>query len=64
MAATRDTALCVIAAALLVNAAAYTNHSVGGDAGWFFDSTTNKTSADYNAWAAKQTFSLGDYLSK
>ncbi|KAL7125853.1 hypothetical protein ABFS83_14G144000 [Erythranthe nasuta] len=68
-AATRATALCLIAAALLmlITAAAaasdtYTNHTVGGDAGWFFDSTTNKTSADYNAWSAKQTFNLGDYL--
>ncbi|KAI3449147.1 hypothetical protein Pfo_005812 [Paulownia fortunei] len=66
MAATKATALCLIVVALLINAAAaadaYTNHTVGGDAGWFFNSTTNKTSADYNAWAANQTFNLGDYL--
>ncbi|KAG6434445.1 hypothetical protein SASPL_106081 [Salvia splendens] len=63
MAATK---LRLIVAALLVIAAAaadaYTNHTVGGDAGWFFDSTTNKTSADYSAWAANATFNLGDYL--
>ena len=62
------TNLRLIVAALLVMAAAaadtYTNHTVGGDAGWFFDSATNKTSADYSAWAAKSTFNLGDYLSK
>ncbi|KAL0373573.1 UNVERIFIED_CONTAM: hypothetical protein Sradi_3273000 [Sesamum radiatum] len=66
MAATRAMALCLIVVALLINAAAaatfYSNHTVGGDAGWFFNSTTNKTSADYNAWAANQTFNLGDYL--
>ncbi|KAK6142872.1 hypothetical protein DH2020_023220 [Rehmannia glutinosa] len=66
MAAIKATAVRVIVVALLITAAAaadaYTNHTVGGDAGWFFNSTTNKTSADYNAWAANQTFSLGDYL--
>ncbi|KAG8363376.1 hypothetical protein BUALT_Bualt19G0015900 [Buddleja alternifolia] len=59
------TALSLIVVALLINAAAaatYTNHTVGGDAGWFFNSATNQTSADYNAWAANRTFSLGDYL--
>lgn len=40
----------------------YTNHTVGDAAGWFFNSTNNKTSTDYSAWAAKQTFNLGDYL--
>ncbi|XP_057805710.1 early nodulin-like protein 18 [Salvia miltiorrhiza] len=66
MAATKAAPLRLIAAALLVTAAAaadaYTNHTVGGDAGWFFDSTANKTSADYAAWAANTTFNLGDYL--
>ncbi|KAL2251689.1 cucumber peeling cupredoxin-like [Sesamum indicum] len=66
MAAPRAMALCLIEVALLIYAAAaatsYSNHTVGGDAGWFFNSTTNKTSADYNAWAANQTFNLGDYL--
>ncbi|KAK6141012.1 hypothetical protein DH2020_025250 [Rehmannia glutinosa] len=66
MAAIKATAVRMIVVALLITAAAaadaYTNHTVGGDAGWFFNSTTNKTSADYNAWAANQTFSLGDYL--
>ncbi|KAL1546455.1 lamin-like protein [Salvia divinorum] len=66
MAATKAATLRLIVAALLLIAAAaadtYTNHTVGGDAGWFFDSTTNKTSADYSAWAANTTFNLGDYL--
>lgn len=68
MAAIKATSFRLIVAALLVTAAAaadtYTNYTVGGDAGWFFDSTTNKTSADYAAWAANTTFNLGDYLSK
>ncbi|KAK4415983.1 hypothetical protein Salat_2705700 [Sesamum alatum] len=65
MAPTRAMALCLIVVALLINAAAassYSNHTVGGDAVWFFNPTTNKTSADYNAWAANRTFNLGDYL--
>ncbi|XP_047335271.1 cucumber peeling cupredoxin-like [Impatiens glandulifera] len=52
--------------ALVTTAAAvtdgYTNHTVGGDAGWLFNSTTKKTSADYKSWAVNQTFNLGDYL--
>ncbi|MCD7467624.1 hypothetical protein HAX54_005167 [Datura stramonium] len=59
--------LFLVAAALFFNAAAsqstgYTNHTVGGPAGWFFNIATGKASADYSAWAAKQTFNLGDYL--
>ncbi|CAN4111655.1 unnamed protein product [Withania somnifera] len=59
--------LFLVAVALFVNPAAsqstgYTNHTVGGPAGWFFNITTEKASADYSAWAAKQTFNLGDYL--
>lgn len=65
--------LNLLLAAVLINLAAaattspnvvYTNHTVGDAAGWFFNSTNNKTSTDYSAWAAKQTFNLGDYLSK
>nr|GMC82805.1 cucumber peeling cupredoxin-like [Ipomoea batatas] len=41
---------------------AYTNHTVGDGAGWFFNVTTEKTSADYSTWAATQTFNLGDFL--
>ncbi|GAB2271628.1 hypothetical protein Dimus_006459 [Dionaea muscipula] len=44
------------------NAAAYTNHTVGGSAGWFFNVTTNSSSANYSVWAANQTFNLGDFL--
>ncbi|KAJ4950430.1 hypothetical protein NE237_027262 [Protea cynaroides] len=52
---------------LLITAAAsattqYTNHTVGGNAGWFFNAATNSPSANYTKWAASQTFNLGDYL--
>lgn len=42
----------------------YTNHTVGGAVGWFFNSTTNTSATNYSVWAANQTFNLGDYLSK
>jgi hypothetical protein len=42
----------------------YINHTVGDNAGWFFNSTTNTTATNYSSWAASQTFNLGDYLSK
>ncbi|KZV16516.1 cucumber peeling cupredoxin-like [Dorcoceras hygrometricum] len=55
--------LSIFAVALLINAAeAYTNYTVGDAAGWFFNSTTKKASAKYDAWAANKTFNLGDYL--
>ncbi|GER46428.1 early nodulin-like protein [Striga asiatica] len=67
MEAARATGIRLIVVALLISAAAatggaYTNHTVGGAAGWLFNSATNETSADYRAWAANQTFNLGDYL--
>ncbi|XP_073014028.1 early nodulin-like protein 18 [Typha latifolia] len=40
----------------------YANHTVGGPAGWFFDSATNSSSANYSTWASNQSFYLGDYL--
>lgn len=43
--------------------AAYTNHTVGGPAGWFFNATTGTPSTDYAFWAKDLTFNLGDYLS-
>ncbi|OIV98738.1 hypothetical protein TanjilG_24909 [Lupinus angustifolius] len=43
-------------------ATGYHNHTVGGTAGWFFNSTTNTPSTNYSSWAASQTFNLGDYL--
>ncbi|KAK7256664.1 hypothetical protein RIF29_30118 [Crotalaria pallida] len=43
-------------------ATGYHNHTVGGAAGWFFNSTTNKPATNYSSWAASQTFNLGDYL--
>lgn len=43
-------------------AAAYTNHTVGGAAGWFFNADTATPAAKYSDWAATQTFNLGDYL--
>lgn len=59
--------LFLLPVALFFNLAAsqstgYTNHTVGGSAGWFFNIKTQKASADYSAWAAKQTFNLGDTL--
>lgn len=56
-----------VAAAAAANtpaATVYTNHTVGDAAGWFFNTTTNKTSTDYSSWAATKTFNLGDYLSE
>lgn len=49
-------------ALFITGAAAYTNHTVGGSAGWLFDQNTNTSSANYASWAANQTFDLGDYL--
>ncbi|KAI3796587.1 hypothetical protein L1987_39265 [Smallanthus sonchifolius] len=49
-------------ALFITGATAYTNHTVGGTAGWLFDPNTNKSSANYASWAANQTFALGDYL--
>ncbi|KAL1091526.1 hypothetical protein V6Z11_D07G162300 [Gossypium hirsutum] len=43
-------------------ATGYTNHTVGGYAGWFFHSKTNTSATNYTSWAANQTFSLGDCL--
>lgn len=70
--ATKTKVLCVVVLAIMINVAAtaaadpaatgYINHTVGGAAGWFFDTTTNKPSADYSAWTGTQTFNLGDYL--
>ncbi|KAJ8632697.1 hypothetical protein MRB53_026033 [Persea americana] len=40
----------------------YTNHTVGGPAGWLFNANSNNPSANYSIWAANQTFNLGDFL--
>lgn len=56
--------LLVAVGVLATPAASYTNHTVGGNAGWFFNSTTNTSIVDYSEWAANQAFSLGDFLSK
>ena len=59
--------LTVVAISIATVAAAdtkYTNHTVGGDAGWFFNVTTNTSSANYSSWAATETFHLGDFLCK
>lgn len=45
-------------------ATAYTNHTVGGSAGWLYDAAKNASTTNYSAWAATQTFNLGDFLSK
>ncbi|KAH7577813.1 hypothetical protein ACOSP7_001136 [Xanthoceras sorbifolium] len=55
-------ALLITVAASDTPATAYTNHTVGGDAGWLFDAKTNKSTTNYTSWAANQTFNLGDYL--
>ncbi|KAK7340145.1 hypothetical protein VNO77_20839 [Canavalia gladiata] len=50
---------------LITTAAAatgYQNHTVGGAAGWSFNSTTSTSATNYSSWAATQTFDLGDYL--
>ncbi|XP_010272630.1 PREDICTED: cucumber peeling cupredoxin-like [Nelumbo nucifera] len=70
MAAAADMAKLAVVALLITAAAAadtttpppYTNHTVGGDNGWFFNPTTNTPATDYTKWAATQTFNLGDYL--
>ncbi|KAI4367932.1 hypothetical protein MLD38_016555 [Melastoma candidum] len=51
--------LAVLSAAA---SAAYTNYTVGGNSGWLFNDATNTSSANYSAWAANNTFNLGDYL--
>ncbi|XP_061962517.1 early nodulin-like protein 18 [Populus nigra] len=63
------TILHLITMAVLITAAAtqapptkYINHTVGDNAGWFFNFTTNTTATNYSSWAASQTFNLGDYL--
>ncbi|TVU50412.1 hypothetical protein EJB05_01782 [Eragrostis curvula] len=43
-------------------APAYRNHTVGGAAGWFFNTKTNASSGNYSSWANGETFYLGDYL--
>ncbi|XP_060668719.1 early nodulin-like protein 18 [Ziziphus jujuba] len=40
----------------------YTNHTVGGPAGWFFNSSTNSSATNYSSWASSQIFNLGDFL--
>ncbi|KAG6748014.1 hypothetical protein POTOM_047909 [Populus tomentosa] len=66
---TGATILHLITMAILITAATsqapptkYINHTVGDNAGWFFNSTTNTTATNYSSWAASQTFNLGDYL--
>lgn len=60
--ATKTVAHLTLIALLITGAAAYTNHTVGGNAGWLFDATTNTTAIKYSDWAANQKFNLGDYL--
>ncbi|XP_058222541.1 early nodulin-like protein 18 [Rhododendron vialii] len=56
------TLLALSIAAAVESATTYTNHTVGGAAGWFFNDSSNTCSANYSSWAANQTFDLGDYL--
>ncbi|KAF5732977.1 Early nodulin-like protein 18 isoform 1 [Tripterygium wilfordii] len=44
------------------SATVYTNHTVGGPDGWFFNATTNTSATNYTAWAVSETFNLGDFL--
>lgn len=55
-------ALLIAAVATTASAAEYTNHTVGGPAGWLFNRTTNSSATKYSAWAAPLTFNLGDFL--
>lgn len=60
----RNVAAAAAFALLIATADAYTNYTVGGDSGWFFNAATNTSSTNFTDWAASQTFGLGDYLSK
>ncbi|KAK1319740.1 hypothetical protein QJS10_CPB04g00237 [Acorus calamus] len=40
----------------------YTNHTVGGAAGWFFFDKNATSATNYSDWASKQSFNLGDFL--
>ncbi|XP_059651513.1 early nodulin-like protein 18 [Cornus florida] len=55
-------ALLITAVASDTPATAYTNHTVGGTAGWFFNLSANSSATNYSSWAANQTFNLGDFL--
>lgn len=52
----------ILIALFITTTAAYTNHTVGGSAGWFFNPKTNTSATNYASWTANQTFDLGDYL--
>ncbi|KAK1376274.1 cucumber peeling cupredoxin-like [Heracleum sosnowskyi] len=54
--------IILIAVVSPLPASAYTNHTVGGAAGWFFNADTGTPAAKYSDWATNQTFNLGDYL--
>ncbi|CAJ1815487.1 unnamed protein product [Sphenostylis stenocarpa] len=56
------TVFAFLVTAVSATTTGYHNHTVGGDAGWFFNSTTNTTATNYTSWASNQTFDLGDYL--
>lgn len=58
------TAVAAFSLLIVTASAGYTNHTVGGDSGWFFNATANTSTANFSSWAATQTFNLGDYLSK
>lgn len=55
-------ALLVTVVASDTPATAYTNHTVGGPAGWSFDAINNISATNYSTWAANKTYNLGDYL--
>ncbi|CAN6485100.1 unnamed protein product [Victoria cruziana] len=55
-------AAVLTAASMASSGAAYTNYTVGGAAGWLYDAQTHRAATDYQAWAKKSTFNLGDFL--
>ncbi|KAK9095421.1 hypothetical protein Scep_026890 [Stephania cephalantha] len=56
--------LVLITAAAAATASAYTNHTVGDAAGWFYNNSTSSPATSYTKWAASQSFSLGDFLNQ
>ncbi|KAK7394864.1 hypothetical protein VNO78_15405 [Psophocarpus tetragonolobus] len=56
------TVFALVVTAVSAATTGYHNHTVGGAAGWFFNSTTYTPATNYSSWASTQTFDLGDYL--
>ncbi|KAJ3671860.1 hypothetical protein LUZ60_007939 [Juncus effusus] len=55
--------LFVLAVPAKAAAPAAKNHTVGGTAGWFYNSSSEFPATNYSAWvASEKSFSLGDFL--